>query len=188
MTWLYSCVYLHIKQRKSWKNKRVTKIQTKKLYSTCHFKLFFNVTVAWGNFRSINLFEILYPKMFTTFLSVKGAEKSLLFSSTSDMVTLKSRVTMASATVCFWSKTSPGVSFYVKYKEPNRGKGFDIFQDKSVQRCVPQSNFSYLSRTLGIQYVFRWELSSFQYFLFNTKLHIKARSHKRFFATNFSFW
>ena len=52
------------------------------------------------------------------------------------MVTSQSGMAMASATVCFWCKKSPGVTHYIKYKEPNMGKGFEFFEEKSVQRWV----------------------------------------------------
>ena len=73
----------------------------------------------------------------TKFLCVKGKKESLEFSSTWDIVTSKSAMAMASATVCFWCKTSLGVSHYVKYKEPNQGEGFEIVEEKSVQRWLP---------------------------------------------------
>ena len=60
-------------------------------------------------------------------------KKSLQFSSISDMITSQSGMAMASATVCFWCKKSPGVTHYIKYKEPNKGKGFEFFEERSVQ-------------------------------------------------------
>ena len=70
-------------------------------------------------------------------------KKSLQFSSISDMVTSQSGMAMASATVCFWCKKSPGVTHYIKYKEPNMGKGFEFFEEKSVQSPASTSWHSF---------------------------------------------